>query len=86
MRILRLRRRRSRVPGMYLIYHADPGKAGAGPGAALAAPKAMVVQQCAAGIGCESALALPAEECGHVERRGRLELRAGPHVVRCGNR
>ena len=74
------------MPGMYLIYHADPaGEAGLAPGAART-PGTLLVKQRGAELSCESALALPAEERGHVERRSRLEFRARSHVVRARRR
>ena len=84
VRVLRLRRRRSGVPGVFLIYHAVPGStAGVAAGTVVSVPD---VEGWDAewddGIARESALALAAEEGRNVERRGGLELGSGPHVVR----
>ncbi len=95
VRILQLRRRRSGVPGVFLIYHAVPGglpgvarsaragTAGVATGTGVSVPD---VEEWDAewdeGIARESALALAPEEGRHVERRDRLELGSGPHVVR----
>ena len=71
VRFLRLRRRRSRVPGMFLIYHAHPGHAdelGAAGAAAGAAPDGHASHE--PGDWEEpvtSVVALAAEECRDVE-------------------
>ena len=71
------------MPGMYLIYHADPaGEAGLLPGATRA-PGTLLGRQSGFELSCESPFALTAEERGNVERRSGLELRARSHVVRC---
>jgi hypothetical protein len=95
VRVLRLRRRRSGVPGVFLIYHAaGANAAGVGFGAtAEAAPDPLGAANAAPNplddwggeIAYESAFALPPQERRHVQRRGRLELgarRRDPHVVR----
>jgi hypothetical protein len=84
VRILRLRRRRSGVPGVFLIYHAVPdGLAEVAAGTVVSVPG---VEGWDAewddGIARESALALAPEEGRDVERRGRLELGSRAHVVR----
>jgi hypothetical protein len=84
VRILQLRRRRSGVPGVFLIYHAVPeGLAEVAAGTVVSVPDvegwdAEWDEQ----IAPESALALAAEEGRDVERRSGLELGSGPHVVR----
>jgi hypothetical protein len=71
VRFLRLRRRRSRVPGMYLIYHANPGHAdelSAAGAAAWAAPDGAAPQRPGDwGEEVTSVVALTAEECRDVE-------------------
>ena len=64
VRLLRLRRRRSRVPGNYLIYHAERGSE-----VELAQQATRVTSMRQPWqIAGESALALPAEKRGNVER------------------
>jgi hypothetical protein len=84
VRILRLRRRRSGAPGVFLIYHAVPDDtAGVAAGTAVSVPDVEGWDaEWGEEIARESALALAAEEGRDVERRGRLELGSGPHVVR----
>jgi hypothetical protein len=71
VRFLRLRRRRSRVPGMYLIYHAHPGHAdelGAAGAAAMAAPDGAAPHRSGEWEDpVTSVVALTAEECRDVE-------------------
>jgi hypothetical protein len=81
VRFLRLRRRRTDVPGVFLLYHAPVrDTAEVAPGAAQGAAPGIAGQ--GGELACESGFALPPEERRDIERRGRLELGAGPHVVR----
>ena len=71
------------MPGIYLIYHVGlRTKDGVGPAGTVTATGPVQIEAgmelCREG----SALALPPQESRDVQGRGRLELSAGPDVIR----